>query len=155
MNGRDLLVPDNEMSITNEQAEETRISILQDTSDVSTVELLRKKIENRKKALSVVIDESRMNSAHRLAQSLASLGDILLSDEVLEAVRDGIISSKDPAKSYNEFTKAFAELDNRLMKQQLTSANPEAPSNTMAGKSIKVAVADASGAVMVSIGGDE
>lgn len=155
MNGKNLLVPQNEMNMSEEQVEEARLSLMQGTANASLVSALRKNVEERKKRISVLIDENKLVSTQRLADALIDLDSVLLDEEVLQAVKDGIISSKDPAKSYNEFAKASTEIYNRMMKQQLSSANPEAPQNNMSKKSIKIAVVDSSGATMVSIGGDD
>ena len=155
MNKKNVLVPKSDIELSDEQIEEARISLLQNTPNSSMVSLLRKNVEERKKQLSVLIDENKVQSSQRIANALCSLDEILLDDEVLESVKDGIINSKDPAKSYNEFAKASTELYNRMMKQQLSSANPEAPQNVNGKKSIKVAVFDSSSATMVSIGGDD
>lgn len=155
MNGKNLLAPQSEMNMSEEQVEEARISLMQGTANASLVSALRKNVEERRKRLSVLIDENKINSTERLANALIELDGVLLDEEVLQAVKDGIISSKDPAKSYNEFAKASTEIYNRMMKQQLSSANPEAPQNVNNKKSIKVAVFDSSGATMVSIGGDD
>ena len=155
MNGKNLLVPQNEMNMSAEQIKEARISLLQGTPNASLVSALRKNVEERKKRLSVLIDENKLGSTERLANALVELDGVLLDEDVLQAVKEGIISSKDPAKSYNEFAKASTEIYNRMMKQQLSSANPEAPQNANNRKSIKVAVFDSSGATMVSIGGDD
>ena len=155
MNGKNALVPQNDIEMSEEQVEEARISLLQGTPNSSMVSLLRKNVEERKKQLSVLIDENKVQSSQRIANALCSLDAVLLNEEVIEAVKDGIINSKDPAKSYNEFAKASTELYNRMMKQQLSSANPDAPQNANSRKSIKVAVFDSSGATMVSIGGDD
>lgn len=155
MNGKNALVPQNDIEMSEEQVEEARISLLQGTPNSSMVSLLRKNVEERKKQLSVLIDENKVQSSQRIANALCSLDEVLLDKEVIEAVKDGIINSKDPAKSYNEFAKASTELYNRMMKQQLSSANPDAPQNVNSRKSIKVAVFDSSGATMVSIGGDD
>lgn len=152
---KNMLVPQNDIEMSDEQVEEARVSLLQGTPNSSMVSLLRKNVEERKKRLSVLIDENKINSSERLANALIELDSVLLDEDVLQAVKDGIISSKDPAKSYNEFAKASTEIYNRMMKQQLSSANPEAPQNVSNKKSIKVAVFDSSGATMVSIGGDE
>lgn len=152
---KNMLVPQNDIEMSDEQVEEARISLLQGTPNASMISLLRKNVEERKKRLSVLIDENKINSSERLANALIELDSVLLDEEVLQAVKGGIISSKDPAKSYNEFAKASTEIYNRMMKQQLSSANPEAPQNVSNKKSIKVAVFDSSGATMVSIGGDE
>lgn len=152
---KNMLVPQNDIEMSDEQVEEARISLLQGTPNSSMVSLLRKNVEERKKRLSVLIDENKINSSERLANALIELDSVLLDEDVLQAVKDGIISSKDPAKSYNEFAKASTEIYNRMMKQQLSSANPEAPQNANNRKSIKVAVFDSSGATMVSIGGDD
>lgn len=155
MNKKNLLVPKNEINISEEQIQAARNSLLQRTENASKISDLRKNVEERKKQLSVLVDESNLNSTQRLANALTELDDILLDEEVLQAVRDGIISSKDPAKSFLDYTKATTELYNRMMKQQLSSANPEAPQNVAAKKAIKIAVVDSSGATMVSIGGED
>lgn len=155
MNGKNLLAPQNEMNISAEQAEEFRIVLNQDTANASMVSALRKNVDERKKRLAVLIDENKLNSSGRLAQALVNLDGILLDEEVLQAVKEGIVTSKDPAKSYNEFAKASTEIYNRMMKQQLSTANPDATQNMAGKKSIKIAVMDSSGATMVSIGGDD
>jgi uncharacterized protein YpiB (UPF0302 family) len=154
LNGKNLLAPDTDFNTSEEEIEEARISIMQNTQSASMVTLLRENVEQRKQQLSVLIDENKVNSSKRLAEALASLDDVLLDDEVLQAVKDGIISSKDPAKSYNEYAKATTELYNRMMKQQLSSADPVAPQNAMSGKSIKIAISDASGTTMVDFSGE-
>ena len=155
MNGKNMLAPTNDIEMTDEQVEEARLSLLNGIPNASMVSLLRRNVDERKKRLSVLIDENKVQSSQRIANALCELDSVLLDEEVLAAVKDGIVNSKDPAKSYNEFAKASAELYNRMMKQQLSTANPEAPQNVNNGKSIKVAVCDSSGAVMVAIGGDE
>ena len=152
---KNMLVPQNDIEMSKEQVEEARISLMQGTPNGSMVSLLRKNVEERKKQLAVLIDENKVQSSQRIAEALCSLDGVLLDEEVLSAVKEGIINSKDPAKSYNEFAKASTELYNRMMKQQLSSANPDAPQNASSRKSIKVAVFDSSGSTMVSIGGDD
>lgn len=155
MNGKNMLAPTNDIEMTDEQVEEARLSLLSGTPNASMVSLLRRNVDERKKRLSILIDENKVQSSQRLANALCELDSVLLDEEVLAAVKDGIVNSKDPAKSYNEFAKASTELYNRMMKQQLSSANPDAPQNANSRKSIKVAVFDSSGATMVSIGGDD
>lgn len=153
MNGKNLLAPHTDMNISEEQVEEARISIMQENSNASMVSLLRENVEKRKKALSVLIDENKMNSSKRLAEALVNLDNILLDGEVLAAVKSSIITSKDPAKSYGDFAKAATEIHNRLTKQ-LSSSDPEIQQQGLNGKSIKVAVSDSTGTTMVSIGGE-
>ena len=141
------------MNISEEQVEEARISIMQENSNASMVSLLRENVEKRKKALSVLIDENKMNSSKRLAEALVSLDNILLDEEVLAAVKSSIATSKDPAKSYSDFAKAATEIHNRIEKQ-LSSSDPEIQQQGLNGKSIKVAVSDSTGTTMVSIGGE-
>lgn len=154
LNGKNLLAPHTDMNISEEQVEEARISIMQENSNASMVSLLRENVEKRKKALSVLIDENKMNSSKRLAEALVSLDNILLDEEVLAAVKSSIATSKDPAKSYSDFAKAATEIYNRMMKQQLSSSDPEIQQQGLNGKSIKVAVSDSTGTTMVSIGGE-
>lgn len=147
------LMPKTEFDVSDEEVEETRINILQSTASASMVSKMRQNVEERKRALAVVIDENKINSSERLANALVNLDSILLDDEVLFAIKDGIISSKDPAKSYNEFAKASNEIYKRMQQQQLSSADPDASQNKP--KSVKIAVVDSTGATMVSIGGDD
>lgn len=154
MNGKNMLAPTNDIEMTDEQVEEARLSLLSGTPNASMVSLFRRNVDERKKRLSVLIDENKVQSSQRLANALCELDSVLLDEEVLAAVKDGIVNSKDPAKSYNEFAKASTELYNRMMKQQLSTANPDAPQNVNNGMSIKIAVQTSSGATMVEIGGD-
>lgn len=154
MNGKNMLAPTNDIEMTDEQVEEARLSLLSGTPNSSMVSLLRRNVDERRKRLSILVDENNVQSSQRIANTLCELDAVLLDEEVIAAVKDGIINSKDPAKSYNEFVKARKELAG-MVKQQLSTANPDAPQNMNSGKSIKVAVCDSSGAVMVAIGGDE
>ena len=144
------LMPQNEFNIAADR-EAARIAIQQGTADAGMIAAMRANVDARKKALSVVIDESRMQSSFRLAQNLCELDNILTDPEVIEAVRQGIIESENPAKAYSEVAKAASEIQTRLMKQNTTTSDPTSPQNRQ--KSVKIAVADSSGAMMVEIGG--
>ena len=144
------LMPNNEFNIAADR-EAARIAIQQGTADAGMIAAMRANVDARKKALSVVIDESRMQSSFRLAQNLCELDNILTDPEVIEAVRQGIIESENPAKAYSEVAKAASEIQTRLMKQNTTTSDPTSPQNRQ--KSVKIAVADSSGAMMVEIGG--
>ena len=143
-------MPNNEFNIAADR-EAARIAIQQGTADAGMIAAMRANVDARKKALSVVIDESRMQSSFRLAQNLCELDNILTDPEVIEAVRQGIIESENPAKAYSEVAKAASEIQTRLMKQNTTTSDPTSPQNRQ--KSVKIAVADSSGAMMVEIGG--
>lgn len=134
-----------------EEVEDARIAILGGNQTSSQLAKMKQEVEKQKRALSVMIEESKVDSARRIAQSLVALDDVLLDKKVLAAVKESIVNSKDPAKSYNEFAKARAELYNSMMKQQLSSADPESAANRASGRSIKVAVTDGNGTTMVSI----
>lgn len=108
------------INIPEEDYEAARTLLVQGDTSASNIELLRKKVEERKKTLGVLIEENQINSSARLAQSIADIDGVLLDAEVIQAVRDGIINSKDPAKSYSDFAKAANELSRRL-KNQLDS----------------------------------
>lgn len=144
------LMPQNEFNVVTDK-EAARIAIQQGTADAGMIAAMRANVDARKKALSVVIDESRMQSSFRLAQNLCELDNILTDPEVIEAVRQGIIESENPAKAYSEVAKAASEIQTRLMKQNTTTSDPTSPQNRQ--KSVKIAVADSSGAMMVEIGG--
>lgn len=144
------LMPQNDFNIAAD-TETARIAIQQGTADAGMIAAMRANVEARKKALSVVIDESRMQSSFRLAQNLCELDNILTDPKVIEAVRQGIIESENPAKAYSEVAKAASEIQTRLMKQNTTTTDPTSPQNRQ--KSVKIAVADSSGAMMVEIGG--
>ena len=77
-----------------------------------------------------------------------ALDDILTDESVLNRVKSNIESAYD----YNMFAKASREIYERMMKQQLSTADPEVARAQV--RQIKVAVMDSSGATMVSIGGD-
>lgn len=145
------LMPNNEFNVVSDE-KSARVAIQQGTADAGMIAAMRANVEARKKALSVVIDESRMQSSFRLAQNLCELDSILTDPEVMEAVRRGIIESENPAKAYSEVAKAASEIQTRLMKQNTTTTDPTSPQNRQ--KSVKIAVADSSGAMMVEIGGN-
>ena len=150
MNGKNSLVPSSPFDTNSQDIEDTRVAILNNTETASQLALMKQNIEARKRALAVAVEENKVLSTQRLAEKLASLDSILVDDEVLEAVKDGIINSKDPAKAYSDFAKASTEIYNRMMKQQLSSADPENAANKT-GKSIKIAVTDSTGTTMVAI----
>lgn len=150
MSGKNSLVPYSPFDTSSQEMEDARTAILNNTESASQLALMKQNIEARKRAIAVAVEENKVLSTQRLAEKLASLDDILVDDEVLEAVKDGIIHSKDPAKSYNDFAKASTEIYNRMMKQQLSSADPESAANRT-GKAIKIAVTDSTGTTMVSI----
>ncbi len=106
-----------DMNVPEEDYETVRMLLTQGDASQSNIELLRKNVEERKKALGVLIEENQVNSSARLAQSIADIDGVLLDGEVIQAVREGIINSKDPAKSYCDFAKAANELSRRLKNQ--------------------------------------
>lgn len=133
------------MSVNEEES--LKAELVTDTHDASLIAAMRENIDKRKKALAVVVDDKKIDSTKRIAEALVALDDVLLDEEVLARVKENIVSPYD----YNMFTKASTELYNRMMKQQLSTADPEVAATQ--GREIKVAVFDKTGATMVSIGG--
>lgn len=142
------------MNIPEEDYETARALLVQGDTSASNIELLRKKVEERKKALGVLIEENQINSSARLAQSIADIDGVLLDAEVIQAVREGIINSKDPAKSYSDFAKAANELSRRL-KNQLDSEFTADGLLTggKKGQKIQLAFGDGKLALQVDMGG--
>lgn len=151
MTERDMLISSPGIGSNEQEIEDARIALLNNNASASQFALIKNNIEQRKKALGVYIDESKIYDTKMLAENLSALTNILVDEEVIAAVKEGIINSKDPAKSYNEFSKAVNENYNRMMKQQLSSADPEAAMNKASGRSIKIAVTDSTGTTMVAI----
>lgn len=103
--------------VTDEEAEKARAALLSGNMDAPVVDTLRKKVTEKKKAVQVLAEDSKVNSSARIANALSTIDEALLDGEVIEAVRSGIVNSPDPAKSYLEFSKAATELQKRLDSQ--------------------------------------
>ena len=142
------------MNIPEEDYKSARTLLAGGDTSRTTIELMRKSVEERKKAVSVLVDENQINSSARLAQSIADIDGVLLDAEVIQAVRDGIINSKDPAKSYSDFAKAANELSRRL-KNQLDSEFTADGLLTSGkkGQKIQLAFGDGKLALQVDMGG--
>lgn len=124
-----------------------------DTSQTA-IELMRKNVEERKKAVSVLVEEKQINSSARLAQSIADIDGVLLDAEVIQAVREGIINSKDPAKSYSDFAKAANELSKRLKNQLDSEFTADGLlAGGKKGQKIQLAFSDGKLALQVDMGG--
>lgn len=147
MNNKKLLKPNSPLEMSVNEEESLKAELVTDTHDASLIAAMRENIDKRKKALAVVVDDKKIDSTKRIAEALVALDDVLLDEEVLARVKENIVSPYD----YNMFTKASTELYNRMMKQQLSTADPEVAATQ--GREIKVAVFDKTGATMVSIGG--
>lgn len=147
MNNKKLLKPNSPLEMSVDEEESLKAELVTDTHDASLIAAMRENIDKRKKALAVVVDDKKIDSTKRIAEALVALDDVLLDEEVLARVKENIVSPYD----YNMFTKASTELYNRMMKQQLSTADPEVAATQ--GREIKVAVFDKTGATMVSIGG--
>ena len=147
MNNKKLLKPNSPLEMSVSEEESLKAELVTDTHDASLIAAMRENIDKRKKALAVVVDDKKIDSTKRIAEALVALDDVLLDEEVLARVKDSIQSAYD----YNMFTKASTDLYNRMMKQQLSTADPEVAATQ--GREIKVAVFDKTGATMVSIGG--
>lgn len=147
LNNKKLLKPNSPLEMSVDEEESLKAELVTDTHDASLIAAMRENIDKRKKALAVVVDDKKIDSTKRIAEALVALDDVLLDEEVLARVKENIVSPYD----YNMFTKASTELYNRMMKQQLSTADPEVAATQ--GREIKVAVFDKTGATMVSIGG--
>lgn len=107
------------MNVPEEDYESARTLLAGGDTSRTTIELMRKNVEERKKA-----------------------------------VREGIINSKDPAKSYSDFAKAANELSKRL-KNQLDSEFTADGLLTggKKGQKIQLAFGDGKLALQVDMGG--
>lgn len=148
LSGKKLLKPNSPLDISVDEEESLKAELITDTQDASLIAAMRENIDKRKKALAVVVDDKKIESTKKLAEKLVALDDILTDESVLNRVKSNIESAYD----YNMFAKASSEIYERMMKQQLSTADPEVA--RAQGRQIKVAVMDSSGATMVSIGGD-
>lgn len=149
LSNKKLLKSDSPLEMSVSEEESLKSELITDTQDASLIAAMRENIDKRKKALAVVVDDKKIDSTKRIAEALVALDDVLLDEEVLARVKSNINSPYD----YNMFTKASTELYNRMMKQQLSTADPEVAATQ--GRGIKVAVFDKTGATMVSIGGGD
>lgn len=142
------------MNVPEEDYESARTLLAGGDVSRTAIELMRKNVEERKKAVSVLVEENQINSSARLAQSIADIDGVLLDMEVIQAVREGIINSKDPAKSYSDFAKAANELSKRL-KNQLDSEFTADGLLTggKKGQKIQLAFGDGKLALQVDMGG--
>lgn len=151
---KSLLVPTAaDMNVSEEDYETARMLLVQGDSSQTNIELLRKNVEERKKALSVLIEENQVNSSARLAQSIADIDGVLLDSEVIQAVREGIINSKDPAKSYCDFAKAANELSRRLKNQLDGEFTADGLLTGKKNQKIQLAFGDGKLALQVDMGG--
>lgn len=142
------------MNIPEEDYESARTLLAGGDTSRTTIELMRKSVEERKKAVSVLVEENQINSSARLAQSIADIDGLLLDAEVIQAVRDGIINSKDPAKSYCDFAKAANELSKRLKNQLDSEFTADGLlSGGKKGQKIQLAFSDGKLALQVDMGG--
>lgn len=142
------------MNVPEEDYESAKTLLAGGDVSRTAIELMRKNVEERKKAVSVLVEENQINSSARLAQSIADIDGVLLDAEVIQAVREGIINSKDPAKSYSDFAKAANELSKRL-KNQLDSEFTADGLLTggKKGQKIQLAFGDGKLALKVDMGG--
>lgn len=142
------------MNIPEEDYESARTLLSGSDTSRTTIELMRKNVEERKKAVSVLVEENQINSSARLAQSIADIDGVLLDAEVIQAVREGIINSKDPAKSYSDFTKAASELSKRLKNQLDSEFTADGLlAGGKKGQKIQLAFGDGKLALQVDMGG--
>lgn len=111
------LVPKANIELTEEEIVAARIAAADGTASQTSIEMLRRSVEQRRNALGVLIEDEQVSSSARLAKKLADIDSVLTSEEVIEAVKQGIIDSKDPAKSYCDFAKAANEISRRLKSQ--------------------------------------
>ena len=148
LSGKKLLKPNSPLDISVDEEESLKAELITDTQDASLIAAVGENIDKRKKALAVVVDDKKIESTKKLAEKLVALDDILTDESVLNRVKSNIESAYD----YNMFAKASREIYERMMKQQLSTADPEVARAQV--RQIKVAVMDSSGATMVSIGGD-
>lgn len=130
MNNKKLLKPNSPLEMSVSEEESLKAELVTDTHDASLIAAMRENIDKRKKALAVVVDDKKIDSTKRIAEALVALDDVLLDEEVLARVKDSIQSAYD----YNMFTKASTDLYNRMMKQQLTTADPEVEEETVNSK---------------------
>ena len=130
MNNKKLLKPNSPLEMSVSEEESLKAELVTDTHDASLIAAMRENIDKRKKALAVVVDDKKIDSTKRIAEALVALDDVLLDEEVLTRVKDSIQSAYD----YNMFTKASTDLYNRMMKQQLTTADPEVEEETVNSK---------------------
>jgi len=149
------LMPKVTMDASEEEFAETRMAINDGTAALTNIELLRKNIEKRKKALGVLIEEEQINSSARLAQAKAELDSVLVDPEVLEAVKEGIINSKDPAKAYCDFAKATTELNRRLQAQYDSNFSADGLLGGKKNQKIQIAFGNGKLAVAVDMNGDD
>lgn len=150
------IIPKANMEASEDELVETRMEIAHGTANQTSIELLRKNIEQRKKALGVLIEEEQINSSARLAKQLADIDAVLMDDEVIEAVRNGIIDSKDPAKSYCDFAKAANEISRRLKSQYDGSFTADGLlSSGKKNQKIQIAFGNGQLAVAVDMNGDK
>lgn len=142
------------MNVPEEDYESAKMLLAGGETSRTAIELMRKNVEERKKAVSVLVEENQITSSARLAQSIADIDGVLLNAEVIQAVREGIINSKDPAKSYSDFAKAANELSKRL-KNQLDSEFTADGLLTGGKKGQKIQIAFSNGelALQVDMGG--
>ena len=148
------LMPKVNMDASEEEFTETRMSIADGTASLTNIERLRKNIEQRKKAVGVLIEEEQVSSSLRLAGSKAALDSILVDPEVLEAVKQGIIDSKDPAKAYCDFAKATNELNRRLQAQYDSNFSADGLLGGKKNQKIQIAFGNGKLAVAVDMNGD-
>lgn len=157
VNAKAFLMPksDFKTDITDEQVENARIALMQGSTSSQNIEVLRKKLEEKKKAIQVIADENKAASSMRIANALTAIDDALFDDEVLCAVKQGIIESKDPAKSYLDFSKAANELQKRLDSQLDGEFSPNALLSGKKNAKIQLAFGNGNLALAVDMGDDK
>lgn len=150
------LVPKPNIEATEEEIVAARVGISDGTASQTSIEKLRRNVEQRRKALGVLIEDEQVSSSTRLAKMLANIDSVLTDEEVIDSVRQGIIDSKDPAKSYCDFAKAANEISRRLKNQYDESFTADGLlSGSKKNQKIQIAFGNGKLAVAVDMNGED
>lgn len=100
---------------------ETRIAIKENNATEAMISEMRKKVNQRNKSLSVLIDENKTNSSFNLSQALLELDGALIDSDILQRVKENIQTPKD----LESYCKSVDSIYNRMQKQMLNSSDKD------------------------------
>lgn len=127
---------------------EKRLAIKESAATEAVIAAMRDKVDKRNKGIAVLIDESKGQSALRLAEALSMLDNAIVSDDVIRRVEDSIKTAKD----FSDYVAAREKLHNIMMKQSTTTADRQSAGQGI--KDMKVAVNFGDGKQVLIIGGE-
>lgn len=116
---------DNVLATVNENGENVSLVETGKATEEMIAEM-RKRVDTQNKAISVIIDEKKGESARKLSEGLAKLDRGILNNETIERVQSNINTPKDLL----DYAKATESIYSRIIKQSRDSADTEkAPPN--------------------------